>query len=102
MLGSTSRNFSIAISIHYSLVIKISGNNRTFGNIAESIFIIAIQLRNASSRIDIVLDVNRDNSIKITECEGREEATGSMSVLLPVRRYNSGGDCCEVQQVKLP
>ena len=93
MLGSTSRNFSIAISIHFSLVIKISGNNWTFGDIAESIFIIAIQLRNASSRIDIVLDVNRDNSIKITECEGREEATGSMSVLLSVRRYNSGGDC---------
>ena len=59
-----------------SLVNKISGDNRTFGDIAESIFMIAIQSGNASSRIDIVFDVYKDNSIKTAECEGRGEATG--------------------------
>ena len=38
-----------------SLVNKISGDNRTFGDIAESIFMIAIQSGNASSRIDLCL-----------------------------------------------
>ena len=59
-----------------SLVNKISGNNSTFGDIAERIFMIAIQSGNASSRIDIVFDVNKDNSIKTRERKGRGEATG--------------------------
>ena len=59
-----------------SLVNKIRGDNRTFGDIAESIFMIAIQSGNASSRIDIVFDVYKDNSIKTAEREGRGEATG--------------------------
>ena len=50
-----------------SLVNKISGDNRTFGDIAESIFMIAIQSGNASSRIDIVFDVFKDNSIKTAD-----------------------------------
>ena len=37
---------------------------------------IAIQSGNASSRIDIVFDVYKDNSIKTAEREGRGEATG--------------------------
>ena len=37
---------------------------------------IAIQSRNASCRTEIVFDVNKDNSIKTTECEGKGEATG--------------------------
>ena len=44
-----------------SLVNKISGDNRTFGYIAKSIFVVAIQSGNASSRIDIVFDVYKDN-----------------------------------------
>ena len=59
-----------------TLVNKISGDNRTFGDIAESIFVVAIQSENASSRIDIVFDVYKDNSIKTAEREGRGEATG--------------------------
>ena len=59
-----------------SLVNKISGDDRTFGDIAESIFMIAIQSGNARSRIDIVIDVYKDNSIKTAEREGRGEATG--------------------------
>ena len=53
----------------------MSGDNRTFGDIAKSIFMIAIQSGNASSKIDIVFDVYKDNSIKTTEREDRE-ATG--------------------------
>ena len=37
---------------------------------------IAIQAGNASSRIDIVFDVYKDNSIKTTEREDRGESTG--------------------------
>ena len=55
---------------------KISGDNRTFWDIVESIFMIAIQSGNASSRIDIVFYVYKDNSIKTAEREGRGEATG--------------------------
>ena len=55
-----------------SLVNKIRGDNRTFGVIAESIFLIAIQSGNASSRKDIVFDVYKDKSIKTTEREDRE------------------------------
>ena len=62
------------------LVNKISCDNRTFGDIAESIFMIAIQSGNASSRTDRVFDVNKDNSIKTTEREGRGEVPGSAHV----------------------
>ena len=37
---------------------------------------IAIHSGNANGRIDIVFDVYKDNSIKTTEREDREEATG--------------------------
>ena len=37
-----------------SLINKIRGDNRTFGDIAKSIFLIAVQSENASSRKDIV------------------------------------------------
>ena len=57
-----------------SLINKISGDNRTFGDIAESIFVVVIQAGIASSRI--VFDVYKDNSIKTAEREGRGEATG--------------------------
>ena len=59
-----------------SMVNKISGDNRTFGDIAENIFKFAIQAANASSRIDIVFDVYRENSIKTAEREGRGESSG--------------------------
>ena len=54
----------------------ISGDNRTFGDIVKSIFMIAVQSGNTSSRIDIVFDVYKDNSIKTAEREDRGEATG--------------------------
>ena len=47
-----------------SLVNKIRGDNRTFEDIGESIFLIAIQSGNANSRKDIVFDVYKDKSIK--------------------------------------
>ena len=53
-----------------SLINKISGDNRTFGDIAKSIFMIAIQSGNVSSRIDIVFDVYKGNSIKTAERGG--------------------------------
>ena len=59
-----------------SMVNKISGDNRTFGDIADNIFKFAIQAANASSRIDIVFDVYRENSIKTAEREGRGESSG--------------------------
>ena len=59
-----------------SLVNKIHGDNRTFGDIAKSIFLIAIQSGNASSRKDIVFDVHKDNSIKTTEGEDKGVASG--------------------------
>ena len=52
-----------------SLIIKICGDNRTFGDIAESIFLISTQSGNASRRKDIVFDVYKDNSIKTIELE---------------------------------
>ena len=75
------------------MVNKISGDNRTFGDIAKGIFIIAIQSGNPSSRIDISFDVYKDNSIKTADREGNGEATGLVhgSILL-VGRYTSGGD----------
>ena len=59
-----------------SLINKISGDNRTFRDIAKSIFIIAILSGNDSSRIDIEFDVYKHNSIKITERKDKGEATG--------------------------
>ena len=53
-----------------SLINKISGDKRTFGDIAKSIFMIAIQSGNASSRKDIVFDVYKDNSTKTAERGG--------------------------------
>ena len=47
-----------------NLVNKIHVDNRTVGDIAKSIFLIAIQSGNASSRKGIVFDVYKDNSIK--------------------------------------
>ena len=82
-----------------SLVNNINGDNMTFGDIAESIFMIAIQSGNASSRIGIVFYVYKDNSIKTAEREGSWKATG---LAHGNRRYNNGGDCWEVQQEKLP
>ena len=66
----------------------------TFGDIAEGIFMIAIQSGNPSSRINILFGVYKDNSIKIADREGNGEATGSVhgSILL-VGRYTSEGDC---------
>ena len=58
-----------------SLVNKMRGDNRTFGDIAKSIFLIAIQSGNASSRKDIAFDVYKDNSIKTTEHEDRGVAS---------------------------
>ena len=54
-----------------SLINKIRCDNRTFGDIAKSIFLIAIQSGNASSRKDNVFDVYKVNSIKTTEHEDR-------------------------------
>ena len=86
-----------------SLVNKIRGNNRTFGDIAMSIFMIAIQSGNTSSRIDNVFDVYQDNSTKTTESEDRGVATGiAHGSIAASWGYNSGVDCCEFQQVKLP
>ena len=59
-----------------SLVNKIRGDNRTFGHIAKSIFLIAIQSGNASSRKDNGFDVYKDKSIKTTEREDRGVAFG--------------------------
>ena len=59
-----------------SLVNKIRGNNRTFGDIAKSILLMAIQSGNASSIKDIVFVVYKDNSIKTTEREDRGVASG--------------------------
>ena len=59
-----------------SLVNKIRGDNRTFGDIAKSIFLIAIQSGNASSRKEIVFDHYKGNSMKTTEREDRGVASG--------------------------
>ena len=59
-----------------SLVNKVHGDNWTFVDIAESIFLITIQSGNASSRKDIVFDVYKDNSIKTTERDDRGVASG--------------------------
>ena len=58
------------------LVNKIHGDKRTIGDIAKSIFQIAIQSGNVSSLKDIGFDVYKYNSIKTTECEDREVASG--------------------------
>ena len=50
------------------MVLLRKQKNQLFGDIAKSIFMIAIQSGKASSRIDI--------SIKTAEREGRREATG--------------------------
>ena len=55
---------SVYIIDGMSLVNKIRGNNRTVGDIAKSIFLIAI-----------VFDVCKDNSIKTTEREDRGVAS---------------------------
>ena len=59
-----------------SLVNKTSGDNRIFGDTAESIFMYVIQSGTGSRRIDIVFDVYKAKSIKTAEREGRGEATG--------------------------
>ena len=48
---------------------KISGENRTFGDIAKGIFMIAIKSGNASYRIDMYIKTpqSRQQSVKIEE-----------------------------------
>ena len=48
----------------------------TFGDIVESIYMVAIQSGKASSRKDIVFYVYKDNSIKTTERDDRGVASG--------------------------
>ena len=53
-----------------NLVNKTRDDNKTFRDIAESIFLFAIQSETDSSRINIVFDVYKEKSIKPAKHEG--------------------------------
>ena len=59
-----------------SFVNKVNGDNRTFGEVCQSIFTYALQSGLGSDRIDMVFDVYREESIKAAEREKRSQDTG--------------------------
>ena len=59
-----------------SWVNKTRGDNKTFGDIAKSIFMYAIQSGTDSSRADIALNVHKEKSIKTAERKGWGESIG--------------------------
>jgi hypothetical protein len=59
-----------------SLVQKISGNQTTFGEIATSIFNMALKDTTENSRVDLVFDTYQDTSIKGMEWARRAEEEG--------------------------
>ena len=59
-----------------SLVNKVSGEHRTFGELSECIFASALQAGRDSKRIDVVFDVYKENSIKTAERDKRGSDTG--------------------------
>jgi len=60
-----------------ALVHKTKREYKTFGDIASLILSKAVNEASQSSRIDFVFDMNRENSIKVVEREGRQSNTGS-------------------------
>lgn len=60
-----------------SIVQKTNGDNKTFSQIAESIFTLILQEGSGSARIDIIFDTYRANSIKQSERERRGVQDGN-------------------------
>ena len=56
---------------------RLKGGQKTFAEIAESLFSMALNEGTSSDRIDVVFDDYRDDSIKSTERENRGEGSGS-------------------------
>jgi len=50
-----------------NLVQNVHGDNKTFAELSDAIFMSALHTETESSRIDVVFDVYRDESIKNTE-----------------------------------
>ena len=50
-----------------SLVQKVHGDNKTFAELSDAIFMSALRTGAESSRIDVVFDVHLDESIKNAE-----------------------------------
>ena len=60
-----------------ALVQRLKGDKKTFAEIAESLFSMALNEGTSSDRIDIVFDDYRDDPIKNAERENRGEGSGS-------------------------
>ena len=59
-----------------NLVQRIKGDQATFGDVASSVFLMALREGSQSNRIDVVFDTYKKNSIKNSERSVRGEETG--------------------------
>ena len=60
-----------------ALVQRLKGGQKTFAEIAESLFSMALHEGPSSDRIDVIFDDYRDDSAKSAEQENRGEGSGS-------------------------
>ena len=78
-----------------SLVQKMNGNNKTFGQVAESLFTQVLHEGAQSERIDVVFDVYRHTSIKDAERLNRgADTTVQYKNLVGGITYSSGELFC--------
>ena len=59
-----------------SIVQKLDGNQKTFGDIAKTVLKIVIRERDKCDRVDVVFDAYRDGSIKDAERVNRGSGSG--------------------------
>ena len=60
-----------------NLVQKVHGDNKTFAELSDAIFVSSLHTGTESSRIDVVFDVYRDESVKNAErVNRRSDSTG--------------------------
>ena len=59
-----------------NLVQKVHGDNKTFAELSDAIFVSSLHTGTESSRIDVVFDVYRDESVKNAERVNRRSDSG--------------------------
>ena len=76
------------------------GDQKTFAEVAESLMYMVLNEGTDSQRIDVVLDVYGDNSIKNPETEKRGSQTDMNSETgRQTTRYINAGNSCPISKI---
>lgn len=84
-----------------SMVQKIRGDQKTFAEVADNFIYMVLNEGTDSQRIDVVFDVNRDNSIKNPEREKRGSENGHEFRNIKADHKISGGNFCPISKINL-